>query len=139
MEQVENRAMIEVCLNCPRRTCRPEKCTRYDEALRQLEPGLTRKRKLYYAWGKWNSMTGWAHTYGISMKALYDRVVERGWSMERALSEPVRRGRRYVAQGMTLSVPEWSAALGISDDAIYARLRQGWDMERIVMHYGGRK
>lgn len=88
---------------------------------------------------EWNSITGWARACGISKKVLYDRVVERGWSMERAMSEPVRRGRQYVAQGMTLSVPEWSAALGISDDAIYARLRQGWDMERIAAHYGGRK
>ena len=139
MEQVENRTMIEVCLNCPRRTCHPVHCARYEAALRKLGPGVTRKRKLYFAWGEWNSITGWARACGISKKVLYDRVVERGWSMERAMSEPVRRGRQYVARGMTLSVPEWSAALGISDDAIYARLRQGWDMERIAAHYGGRK
>lgn len=52
MEQVENKAMIEVCLSCPRRTCHPVHCARYEAALRKLGPGVTRKRKLYFAWGR---------------------------------------------------------------------------------------
>ena len=139
MELIENKAMIEVCLSCPRRTCHPVRCARYDEARRKLGIKPVQKGKKYFARGEWKSMSEWARVSGIHVKVLYGRVVKFGWSMEKALTVPVGEPRRYDAKGMSLTVPKWAEVLGISDVMIYARLRQGWDMEQIAAHYGGRK
>lgn len=198
MEQVENKAMIEVCLNCPRKTCRSGICARYRAALagkNQDTEQAGRKRqtarrgKEYEANGQWKTLPEWAAECGIDANTLKYRVCNRGWSLEhamsaplksngsedfeafgethtlrewarirgipqktlssriysnkwpieKALTEPVRKARHYTAFGETKSGCEWAEALDISYATVNLRLRQGWDMERIAAHYGGRK
>lgn len=38
--------------------------------------------------GESKSLTAWATEYGMPMRLLWNRVVARGWDMDRALSEP---------------------------------------------------
>ena len=40
--------------------------------------------------GQEKTMGQWAHKYGIEKTTLRHRIVNRGWSIERALTEPVR-------------------------------------------------
>lgn len=139
MEQVENRALIEVCLNCTRKVCHPSRCKRYDAARQKIGKKPARKGAKYFARGEWRPLTEWARVSGISVKVLYGRVVKLGWSMERAISVPVNEHQRYAARGVEMTAPEWAKALGISHTLLYKHLRQGWDMERIAAHYGGRR
>lgn len=137
MELVEDRALIDVCLNCPYEACHAGKCSRYSKARRALMP--ERKTKLYYARGQWKSLRDWARVCGIASKTLRYRIVDCSWSVERALTEPTRAVRLYAARGTEMSVPEWALRLDVTDSMIYARLREGWSMERIVDHYERRR
>lgn len=198
MELIENKAMIEVCLNCPRRTCHPVHCARYEAARTGKnqdaeQAGRIRKArrrgKEYEANGQCKTLPEWAAECGIDANTLRYRVCNRGWSLEhamsaslksngsedfeafgethtlrewakirgipqntlrsriysnkwpieKALTEPVRKARQYTAFGETKSGCEWAEALDISYAMVNLRLRQGWDMEQIAAHYGGRK
>ena len=44
--------------------------------------------------GKTQTMKEWAHEVGIPYKAVWARMQKLGWSAERALTEPVKKGKR---------------------------------------------
>ena len=44
--------------------------------------------------GKTQTMKEWAHDVGIPYKAVWARMQKLGWSSERALTEPVKKGKR---------------------------------------------
>jgi len=65
---------------------------------------------------------------GVSVKAFFARL-RRGWSVERAATEPMRTARR-ITPGQTTR--DLAALAGISRSAAATRLRYGWSVERIV-------
>lgn len=56
----------------------------------------TRRNRILSHDGKTQTMTQWAMELGFSVQAIYDRL-RRGWSVERALSEPVNAECRRKA------------------------------------------
>jgi len=188
MEQVEDRAVIEVCLNCPRKTCPSGDCARFRAARIGKRPEDVRRGREYQANGQWKTLSEWAalcgmpastlrtrlkkgwrleramsepvkpngqdtfeafgeaHTLrewaqirGISQNALSSRIYALEWPIEKALTEPVRVARKFTVWGETKTAKDWAKALGVTASLVNRRLRQGWDMERIAAHYGGRK
>lgn len=99
-------------------------------------------------------ITEWAADYGIPVNLISSRL-RRGWSEERAVTEPmiVRRGEKLPADavpspmntwkpeqrdnrltfdGLSLTISEWSGRTGIAYHTIKVRLRKGWSVERAL-------
>lgn len=71
----------------------------------------------------------------VAATALRSRLV-RGWTLERALDEPVRHqpSTSLTAWGETRSLTDWidDERCAANRQAVYARLRLGWDAERAL-------
>ena len=64
--------------------------------------------------------------YGIPCNILYKRVVDYGWSIERATSEPVHSIKRAITfQGKTQSIRQWAKEFNIHHSTLSLRLRKG--------------
>lgn len=42
------------------------------------------------------------------------------------------RARTYTVEGVTRTIPQWAAALGLTPQAIHMRLAKGWPPERAM-------
>jgi hypothetical protein len=94
-----------------------------------------------YTWGS-RTLTayGWARApeaIGLNHEVVRARLRE-GWDVESAITTPVNGKRpKYTFGDRTLSLAEWArepdvAALSLSSDALGARLRLGWSLERAL-------
>lgn len=101
--------------------------------------------------GEEHTLEEWAEILEIRGVTLLARL-KKGWSMERAFTEPVistgqkrdhgeivtgqRRGNigqpafLYTCHGKTQTLKEWAAELGITPAAIRCRLKNGWPPEK---------
>lgn len=70
---------------------------------------------------------------GVPFVTLHGRVVKRGLSIAEAVSQPVRRPRTYTFAGKNLTLAEWARETGISEKALFERIRQNsWPLERAL-------
>jgi hypothetical protein len=60
-----------------------------------------------------------------------DRL-EKGWSVERALTEPINQPRHLTHQGVTMKVKAWAEKLGVRRATLERRLRCGWTIDRVL-------
>lgn len=92
--------------------------------------------------GRTMNKNQWCKELGISGGAL-DRRLKKGWSMEKALSTPVKprgwniaknrpSGIKITYNGATKSISEWSNFTGINIHTIRGRLRRGWSIDKTL-------
>jgi hypothetical protein len=89
-------------------------------------------RMLTYG-GKSQCVVSWAEELGMAGHVLQHRI-DRGWTVERALTTPVKdaKGKQLTYQGKTQPVSHWAKELGVHAMAIHSRLRLGWSVERTL-------
>lgn len=88
--------------------------------------------------GRTQTVTDWAAELGIAAPTL-DARLQRGWSLEKALStlgesssRKKHAHRMLTYNGETLSLAEWNRRLGCSPTTILCRLKNGWSVERAL-------
>lgn len=83
--------------------------------------------------GKTMPMSAWAEHTGIRRNAIQSRLGN-GWSVERALTEPVqaRNNEALTVNGETLPIAIWAKRSGIPRKTIAERISRGWSAERAV-------
>ena len=141
----DNPEMIEMCLNCKKENCNYGICNAYRDKYRELlglpkgepMPQLPNARSVliepvngkYQAFGEWHSIVEWARLYGISRRALHNRIQSGRMTMEQCLTKPLRtltrRAAVYRINGEVMTVKDIVARSGLSQSAIYYRLAKG--------------
>lgn len=88
--------------------------------------------------GRTMCMKDWANELGVH-PALILRRLQRGWDVERALTEPAGEQHlpppeptRLTFNGETLTLTEWSERLGVALGTLQARVKRGWSTERVL-------
>jgi hypothetical protein len=91
--------------------------------------------------GTTQPVTEWALDYGIPAARILERL-SRGWSVDRAITQPMKvikgkvlpdedldgvnpRAHLYTHEGQTLTIAEWAQRAGISASTLTRRLRHG--------------
>jgi len=88
--------------------------------------------------GETHTIAEWSRITGISEDAISQRLSRNGWSIERALTAPVRICPRQCSvirvtfQEQNHTLHEWSAIVGIPYKTIFARLSRNWSVERTL-------
>ncbi|NDU91583.1 MAG: HNH endonuclease [Ferrovum sp.] len=67
--------------------------------------------------------------FGVHQKTILAIIHGKHWS---GPAESVKRKSVLTFNGVTKNVPAWAASIGISANALYARLRLGWSVERAL-------
>lgn len=86
--------------------------------------------------GRTQCIVEWAEELGVNRGTLQTRL-QRGWSTERALTQPTGKHRRkhygLTAFGRTQTLPEWEKETGIAFKTILHRIdRLGWSTEEAL-------
>lgn len=76
-------------------------------------------------------LTQWAREVGLPSDVVRDRL-RKGYTVQRAITQPFGRKKILTHQGQSLTTEEWSARTGIKPDTIRKRLRIGWSVERAL-------
>lgn len=96
----------------------------------------TRKNRYITFNGETHTMAEWARITGLSYYVLRARIT-RGWSIERALTEPAgtnyRHARSITFNGETHTIREWAHILNIKESTLSTRINgYGWPIERAL-------
>ena len=89
-------------------------------------------RPLLYEWnGQSLTMKELSRKTGISVSTLYARLEQNGYSIDKAVSQQMRRefrygGKRYTAEGL-------AHALGIAHTTLYRKLKRGMTVDEIAL------
>lgn len=81
--------------------------------------------------GETMTVTQLADKHGIDADVLGQRL-RKGWNIEKAVSEPVKKTMVVTFQGKTMTVEQWAEETGIKPCTIYWRLSHGWSEERTL-------
>ena len=103
-----------------------------EEAL--TTPTMDRSVTITYK-GETKSMAAWAKHLDIPYNTLESRIQGKGWSIERAFTEPVFRTEPIMVtfNGVTKSHIEWAKDLNIRRTTLYSRLTNpNWTVERAL-------
>lgn len=73
----------------------------------------------------------WSERTGFSSVTIYDRIQTKGWSIERALTEPVQQERILEHDGLALNLGQWARKLGITRATLRWRLKH-WPFARAL-------
>ena len=80
--------------------------------------------------GETHTPSEWADITGISMKAIYDRIIRDKWPVEKALTTPVFKSEKYITyDGITMTYSDWERARGFRIGTISNRLVKGASIE----------
>lgn len=98
-----------------------------------------RDNRIITANGESITLAEWAERTGISKDAIRVRL-GLGWTPERAISEPVERGRNQFRgcvteidfQGVSKSISEWAKEIGIPAVTLRRRWADGWPVEAVL-------
>lgn len=87
--------------------------------------------------GKKLFLRDWAEETGIPLKVLKARIGRYGWSVERALTEPVgsprKSSRMLTHNGKTMPMVQWARELGVNYKTLKNRINNlGWPIERAL-------
>lgn len=130
---MENKAKIDLCLNCTRPHCNGV-CERFPRHTERKKKGR-RGGKRYDVRGESHTMHEWAEIYGIDPGTLYNRVERYGWTMEEAVATAPGmrvRGRLYEAFGEAHTLREWADLRGMSLNALNHRVRAWGSLEKAL-------
>lgn len=88
------------------------------------EQARNRKTKFWVTYqGKTMSLAEAAELAGLPYKQVHDRIKKRGWCVEKALSEPMRRKS---------DLHKKCDELGLNYHTVYNRIRMGWSEEKAL-------
>lgn len=96
--------------------------------------------KVCEAWHDFETFYNWAMTHGYRDDLTLERVaVNRGynpgncrWITRKAQAYNRRTNRRYVLNGRSKTLKEWSIEYGVPDYTIIHRLQAGWTLEDAI-------
>lgn len=83
--------------------------------------------------GKRTTVTGAARTCGKTRSCIQYRLAH-GWSLDKALEEPLRKDMTFEANKEVHTIKEWAQILGVTDSVIRGRL-QTHTIQEIVDEY----
>ncbi len=86
-------------------------------------------RRRYISHDKQNGAPALGREFGVHQKTILAIVHGKHWS---GPAESVKRKSVLTFNGVTQNVPAWAASIGIAANALYARLRLGWSVERAL-------
>ena len=85
--------------------------------------------------GETRNIKQWAKLRGISKHTLAERL-NRGWDFEDAINAPVMgspfRTKLIECNGESYKLSDWSKKVGIKYSTLKSRIRNGWDIERVL-------
>lgn len=81
--------------------------------------------------GKTLSISSWARTLNLVPATLRKRL-EKGWSIEKALSPRIRKQHTLTYKGQTKLVSKWALELDIPYATLMRRVKLGWTPEQIL-------
>lgn len=81
--------------------------------------------------GKYQCLVDWAEETGINRNVIAGRL-NRGWTPENALTEPLTKQKKLSFKGETLTVAEWSIKTGLSVGIIRHRLKKGKSVSEVL-------
>ena len=87
--------------------------------------------KKYEYNGESHTLTEWCTKYNVPRTSIYHRV-HSGWSLESALTTPVKLINRYTCNDKTATLKEWSIITGVNAKVMRSYLNKGWSMSRVV-------
>lgn len=80
--------------------------------------------------GRTQCAAAWCEEFSMPISTFWNRL-DRGWSIEKTLTEPTFQVKTYTYQGKTQTLFEWAKELGIKKDTLDARIRRrGWSVEK---------
>ena len=85
--------------------------------------------------GVTKTLTEWAHKYGKTFGQINHRL-ERGWDIERALKEPIKRAKLYELNGEEYTLREWSEIIGMPWSTLRSKIRNGFSLEEVAEERG---
>jgi hypothetical protein len=93
----------------------------------------TAQNRLITFHGKTKTLQDWANELGFKYKTLSSRLLDYGWSIEKAFTTPIgKHMKRKIAYGGEVrSLSEWAKKLGINYKILHKRIYlQGWSVEK---------
>ncbi|MCM1437818.1 MAG: hypothetical protein NC131_01210 [Roseburia sp.] len=81
--------------------------------------------------GETKTLAQWCEQYNIKSDTVTHRM-KRGYSFEKAITEPIDKLVRYEYKGKLLTRAEMSELSGLPISCIQNRIQHGWDIERIM-------
>ena len=81
--------------------------------------------------GKAQTLAQWADETGFGTNAICNRL-EDGWTVDRALTEPIYEGNVLTHSGKSQCVRQWAKQIGVNEAAIRWRLKHGWSVDRAL-------
>jgi hypothetical protein len=107
----------------------PENCRWVTQAQQMRN---TKRTRFITHNGKTQCVTDWAIELGMTYSQLNHRL-QRGWSLDKALTPLHVRGTLLEFNGMSLNINQWAARTGIDAATIANRLRKhGWSTEKAL-------
>ncbi len=104
-----------------------------DEYRENLSNSLRAVAKKYEFNGQMMCLYGISEATGIPKKTLLSRVIDRGMSIDDAVSMPLRVFvKKYEFNGIAKTPKEWSDHTGINLNVLLTRLRKGWDIDKAL-------
>lgn len=83
--------------------------------------------------GRSMTVTEWAIESGYNRDLIYDRVFRQGWSVDRAVSEPIKNSPINITyNGNTFSCNKWEKILGYGRGTISHRISDGMEPEKAI-------
>lgn len=130
---MDKKNRIDMCLNCKRKECSGN-CARVQNAAKQKKKPREYNAKKYEYQGEWLPLKEIAARCGIDYTTLYLRIVAKGWTMERATTEPVHKRMTRVVEafGEAHTLREWATIRGLPLNVIKSRISSGWTAERAL-------
>lgn len=128
----DSRKMMNMCLNCKRKTCSMGTCSDIDkEARAQRAAALNAKQ--YTMDGESHPISFWAQMYGVSPNALRMRLIKFDGDLKKALEHEPKppQGKQYTCFGYTYTIGEWATLCGVSEAGLRYRLARGKPLEAV--------
>lgn len=92
-----------------------------------------RRNRIVELNGEKRTIAEWADRVGLDWTTIRNRLDIHGWSVEQALSAPVKGAELFEHRGRKQTLREWSEETGINLDTLRSRIgKLGWSIERAL-------
>jgi hypothetical protein len=91
--------------------------------------------------GKTQCFAAWEEELGFKHGTLWNRINTYNWSIEKAMTEPVKFSKKdpVTFRGKTQSLAKHAEDFGLGKTTVYNRIDCGWDLERALTTPSNRK